>query len=373
MAKQLSSKIDPLRVQKFVEKMCPVIEVPGVSEDYKHYARKLPEWLAKTKAPQTETNYYLSFQRFATFCEENGRQPLPSAVADILVYFMKVGEESESSATVLQARSAIRHYNVIHDASTPPPTDDPLVGLVVEAITRQYVKPVTKKLPTSVELVKRIVHLLVNKDVYRSRGDFRESITDWRLAVQTLFKFVCFARFEETVELRKNNFKLLPSGDLEVTFFKGKNYNSFHPRSCVIAKLGGPFCPVRLISKYWERLNYPAGVNGVFLPAVQSKFARGQSGRVRLQVPQHDRAISYDACRKQFKEVLERLGEDSRLYGLHSNRLGGLTKAANAGLPWPVVGAHGRWHPGSKVPQTYHRQSLQLRKQVTQSLGLGSR
>ena len=331
-------------------------------------------WLSQSKANQTEQNYFLSFQRFKVFCEQKGRSPLPSNVADILVYMMKIGEESESAAPVLQVRSALRHYNVLHDSSSAPPTDDPLVGLVVEAITRQYVKPVTKKLPVSVELVKRIIQLLVNKDICRSKGLFQESLTNWRLAVQTVFNFVCFARFEEAVELRKDNFRTLPSGDIEVTFFKGKNYNSFHPRSCVIAKLGGPYCPVRLLSKYWERLDYQ-GVNGVFLPTVQSKFVsqKGRSRRVRVQVPQPDRPISYDASRRQFKEVLERLGENSKLYGLHSNRLGGLTKAANAGLPWPFVGAHGRWNPGSKVPQTYHRQSLKLRKTVTQNLGLGSR
>ena len=38
---------------------------------------------------------------------------------------------------------------------------------------------------------------------------------DWRIAIKTIFKFVAMARFEKTVELKKSNFKLLPSGDLE--------------------------------------------------------------------------------------------------------------------------------------------------------------
>ena len=110
----------------------------------------------------------------------------------------------------------------------------------------------------------------------------------------------------------------------------------------------------------------------MFLPAVRSKFLgrKGHPGRVRVQVPEADRAITYNTCSQQFKTVLERLGLDSRLYGEHSDRIGGLTKAANAGIPWPVAGAHGRWSPGSRVPLSYHKQSLKIRKRVTQSLGL---
>ena len=68
--------------------------------------------------------------------------------------------------------------------------------------------------------------------------------------------------------------------------------------------------------------------------------------------------------------LLELMGEDSHLYGKHSDGLGGFLEAANAGLPWDLTSGHGRWKIGSKVPKMYHSQSLKYRKTVTQNLGL---
>ena len=101
---------DPLRVQKLVKSLNVVTPKESASSDYKKLAEKIPLYLSKSLAQETENNYFLAFQRFQKFCDENEVPSLPANPEDILVYFVKLSEESESAAGVLQARSAIRHY-----------------------------------------------------------------------------------------------------------------------------------------------------------------------------------------------------------------------------------------------------------------------
>ena len=157
MARQLRQKVDPLRVSKLVAQVCVIPNKPEASEKYNAVAKKLPEFLSSAKAPKTEQNYFLAWKRFEKFCDENNLVALPSQVEDVLVYFMSLAEDATTAAPVLQARSAIRHFNVIKEPSESPVTDNPLIGLVVESIERKFAHPVNKKKPTSVELVKKIV------------------------------------------------------------------------------------------------------------------------------------------------------------------------------------------------------------------------
>ena len=52
------------------------------------------------------------------------------------------------------------------------------------------------------------------------------------------------------------------------------------------------------------------------------------------------KAISYDTCWKDFKQALVAVGENAKLYGEHSDRIGGLSAAANADVPWEDTTAH---------------------------------
>ena len=61
----------------------------------------------------------------------------------------------------------------------------------------------TKKLPTTVDIVKKIIKKQLGLDYLNTKGNFKRSITDWRVVIKTIFKFVTFAHFEEAVELKK--------------------------------------------------------------------------------------------------------------------------------------------------------------------------
>jgi len=54
-------------------------------------------------------------------------------------------------------------------------------------------------------------------------------------------------------------------------------------------------------------------------------------------------SISYLCFRDLFKRKLVQLGYEPATFGLHSLRVGGATKAANAGVPDRLFKMHGHW------------------------------
>ena len=229
----------------------------------------------------------------------------------------------------------------------------------------------TKKLPTTIFIIRKLIHRFLGQDFYSNSGKFKASITNWRVVIKTVLKFCAMARFEEAIELKRSNFNFLQSGDLEITFLKGKNYNSHDAKKTVLAKLDSEYCPVRLIRRYFRRLNYPKEVDGFFLPAVKSttRTVPGSLRKIRDQVAEPFHPISYSTCRNDFKMALREIGLNDTLYGEHSDRIGGLSAAANAGVSWTEAAAHGRWKPGSSVPKSYVKRNFKNRKAVSQKMG----
>jgi hypothetical protein len=103
---------------------------------------KIPTYLSDTIANSTADQYFLAFQRYSKFCVENGIPALPANKEVVLAYFVYLAEEKSSLSAVYTARSAIRHYALIHRPSIPSPTDFEDVALVVRSIRRNLAKPV---------------------------------------------------------------------------------------------------------------------------------------------------------------------------------------------------------------------------------------
>ena len=244
--------------------------------------------------------------------------------------------------------------------------------LGLKSIRRKSSKLVVKRTPTSVNIVKKLVDKLLRGDHFKN-SNVTVKIIVWRTVIKTIFKFTTVARFEEVVELRVlSSFELIDSGDLEVILLKGKNKQYFVPRKVIISKLQSDYDPVNLILKYFKVLKYPLSVNGVFLPVVVSKKVTNKFSLFSstVWVPDPERSISYNTCRSNFKAALIEIGEDPKNFGEHSDKIGGCTAAANSEAVGPEdLRQHGRWK-SDQIHNIYHKKSLQLRKKVTQNLGL---
>ena len=345
----------PGRVQELVGAVRQAVNLPGTTEEFENYNKKLSHYLASGLAESTAESYFNSFTRFSKFCVQNNVPVLPTSTEVFMTFLVKIVEESGSIAAAKSMRSAIRHYNILHRPDLPSPTDREDVSLLIKSFERKYGGPVQKKDPTTPDILKKLIDIVLAGDQCKFYG-FSKPLEDWQMVVKTVLKFHTFARFEEVVELRVSNFDFLPSGDIEVTFLKSKN-NQFHDarKSTISALSGSNYCPVNIVKKYISVMKFPQFSDSYFLP----KFEKGK--------PQFGRKTSYLYCVSRFKAGLAKIGVDPRNFGEHSDRIGGLSAAANAGCSLTDLQTHGRWKSAS-TPQLYHKKSLVLKKKVSSTL-----
>lgn len=340
------------RVQ-LVKAVIPV-QIQTASQELQELQSKIPSYLAGSVAGPTAGNYHSTFLRFQDFCIANRVVCLPSDPKIIMAYLIKVSENTKSASPALSARSAIRHFNLLHKPDLPSPTDAADVAMLVKSIERKFSAPVKKREGTSPQIVRKFIDLLLLDQLKICA--FKQPMEDWFLVAKTIVKFHCFARFEEVIELKWDNLTILPSGDLEITFLKAKN-NQFHDaKKSVIAKNKDEiqYCPVNIIYKYFNVLGRPA-LTAFFLPKIEKKTAI------------FDKHASYYFCSKQFKQGLSRIGVDPTGYGEHSDRSGGLSAAASVGCTPSDLQTQGRWK-SDYAPKLYLKKSKEKRSQVSKVL-----
>jgi hypothetical protein len=134
---------------------------------------------------------------------------------------MYLAEEKSTLSAVYTARSAIRHYSLIHRTSIPSPTDSEDVALVVRSIRRNLAKPVKKRKPTSKPILIKLIYNLLQGDQVKD-SDFIINIDIWQVVTKTVFKFHTFARFEKILDLKKSDFDFFENGDVEIVIPKEK-------------------------------------------------------------------------------------------------------------------------------------------------------
>jgi hypothetical protein len=79
-------------------------------------------------------------------------------------------------------------------------------------------------------------------------------------------------------------------------------------------------------------------------------------------------STSYDRLRQRMRDMCAAAGVTKHIT-LHSMRIGGITAAAEKGVPDRLLMKHGRW-VSEYVKNHYIRESLQNMLLVSQSLGL---
>ena len=310
---------------------------------------KIPEYLADNIAKSTADQYYLSFMRYSKFCTSNGFAALPIDKEVVLAYFIFLAEEKSSLASVLTSRSAIRHYGIINQPHLPCPTDSLDISLVVRSIQRKLGKPVKKANPTTKPIIVKLIDTLEGDQLLTS--DFKKNIDIWQVVTKTVFKFYSFARFEEILILRKSDFLFFDNGDVEVTISKAKN-NQFHEaRTSYICKSDDKYCPVNLFKKYFLRID--SDLDHLFVP------------RISYDLVYLNEQTNYAYCLSKFRKALFNIGiQDFMDYGEHSDKGGGISSAANAGVDTYALQVHGRLKSDC-IPKLYHKKSISFKQRVS--------
>ena len=329
---------------------------------YDPYREKIQEYFEKAKAPGTVKVYMAAFKRCEDWAEELGIEVLPMDVDDLMSYLVYLSENIESYAATKIARYSISYVHIM--AGLPDPTKDPAINLIMEASKRMWAKPVKKAKAMTTEIIKLLVDEILGQDVYRSWGNFRVSMKEWRTVVSIIIKFCFIARNSDVLELRKSNFVFVKDL-LHIYFPKAKNDQYHEGSTTTFERQQSKYCPVFLAAKYFERLGYGQHSNGFFLPKIEIKKlgrVKGQTIYTQKAVP--DKHISYKTCLIDRRQVLEKVGLPSKDFTEHSDRIGGVSLLLNNGATIAEAQAHGRWR-SEKTPLTYAQRSEKKKRDLS--------
>ena len=329
------------------------VNLSGVSDDFLKYFQMSDEVIASGLANSTSNQYYLAFNRFADFCTKNNLPSLPSDPTVIITYFTKLSEEGKNVAPVLMARSAIRHYNLLHRPDIMSPTDRWDVKKCVDGVQKKFSRPVKKREPMTLEIFKKLVDHVLKQDHLKD-CNFEVSVSEWQIVAKTTLKLFTFARYEEAIALVKSQFTFTIEGDCIIDFRKGKTNQLQHANETLIAAGNDVYCPVLILKKYFQRIN--SDYDHYFLPKIVKDI-------VYLNEP-----APYRYSLNSLKQVLQVLGlEKWKDFGEHSDRSGGLSAAANAGVDLFSLQCQARM-ASDKTPKMYIKRSLRLRRKVSNVL-----
>jgi hypothetical protein len=128
----------------------------------------------------------------------------------------------------------------------------------------------------------------------------------------------------------------------------------------VIAKLGGPYCPVDLFLRY---LN----ISGTVLGEDRYVFRRLCLYKEGFQLSRQDKPLAYNLIRESVKAKAAQICLDSTKYSTHSMHSGGATAAANFNVNERMFQSHRRWAT-SQSRDRYVKDSLTSRLSVSRAL-----
>lgn len=274
---------------------------------YVPYKEKVFYYFLKAKAPKTVDQYIGAFERAKKWAAGMNVSVLPMDVDDLIIYLIHVSENLESFAAVKMAKYGIAYVHQM--AGHPDPTKDPAVSLVIEAAKRMWAHPVRKAKPMTLFIIKMLVDQVLGNDVYRSKGNFKVLIIDWRTVVNIVIKFCFIARNADILELTRQHFKFIKDL-LFIHFPKAKNDQYFEGSTTLFeGQKGKIYCPIFLASKYFERLGYEQTLVGYFLAKVINQKLGSVNGKIiSVQVANPKEHISYNTCLLDRRKLLQRMG-----------------------------------------------------------------
>lgn len=281
--------------------------------------------LQHSVADSTAKNYEYWWERFTTFCWQNGLEEMPFGSETAALFLWHLAEQSPGVGGVTNARAALIFYFKLKFPDVRCPADGAEVKSVVRGVRRRFEKPTVKKAPLAPDDFYKILASATQN------GNFQEvKLCQFRLAAQVALMYTTFSRYEESAVLRCSQVSK-NKDDLVISFLKGKTYQHGEARCAVIASQPGILNPVTVILKYMDRLQtVHKAADGLLFPALTFS-AKGDGV---LQKP-----ASYRAVLKLFKAAVVESGvaADSSSYGLHSMRRGAATTAANNGASVHVI------------------------------------
>lgn len=285
--------------------------------------------MKNAKSKNTVKQYEACFKRFQQWCLAKEVVCFPAKPSVVAIFLSDLIQQGVSEAVLRSSFYSIKWYHDLHCARSNP-CDDRVIHTLLEGGKRILAKPVKKKEPISSEMLESIVDTL---GVRENNSDLRSV----RTVALLLLSFAGFLRFSELSNIKVKNIKF---NNLSMNIYIESSKTDVYRRGneVTIAETGGKLCPVSWMKHYLKLAGIQSKSEDYVFRSIRFYKSVGKYLLCSINKP-----ISYTRARELLLEVLEKVGLNSRDFGLHSLRSGGATAAAEKNVSERLIKIHGRW------------------------------
>ena len=316
--------------------------------ELRRLAKAVPDAVLGSKANSTTAKYLGAFKHWKAWAKDHKLQVFPVKPAHLVVYLQHVSEAARSKAALDVVFNSMAWAHGIGGKRSP--TKEPWVSAALHGLQRKHAKPVNKKKPFTIGMLRAIV-----EEARRTN-----SLSDLRLATACLLAYSAFLRFDELSRIRPADISFFEAW-ISIKINKSKTDQLRRGDQVVVARTNSSLCPVAMLESYMSQAGMQRAEKGFLF----RRITKSRNGE-RLRAGD---ALSYTRLRECLKEKLLQLGYQAPQFGLHSLRAGGATAAANAHVPDRLFRRHGRWKT-EVAKDGYVEDSLEDMLSVSNSLGL---
>jgi hypothetical protein len=269
---------------------------------------------------------------FLQFQSERGLMcTFPASIVHVSVYFsFLLGKQKVTAARASMAYAALIKW--VHGLLPLQlnPLDSSICQNLIEAEKRQRKRPIMKKEPASIELIKFIA---------ARYGYENATLKDLRLAALCVLSFAGLFRSKELLNIRVRDIKRFDD-HFVVSVPESKTDIYRQGQDVFIARTNEESCPGALLDRYIRSANII--VNDSDVDLFRNVIYLKSTNSYTLG----NKPVSYTRFGELFKDCLKELGYDEKLYGPHNFRSGGATTIARnlqASNKERLLKLHGRW------------------------------
>lgn len=309
-----------------------------------------------SKAANTFATYNSSWKKFEAFCArfDPPRSPLPTDDLTFALFLADVQATANTMAPVDQAKCAVAAAHEFAGLERCP-TSSALVAATLAGCKRRLGTAKTnQKSPFPADLVQRFAE----KHAFDGAPQLELMMATW-----VSLSFAGFLRYADAAVILCSDVRF--HADHMEVFIDSRKNDQFRAGSVVLVARGsGRACPVALTA----RLIAAGDLLGKDVP-----LFRAFDGRKR-PVLLGTKPLEYARLRYKLLPMLAdllglSLTETTRIFGMHSARIGGATQAAALDVPERVWKQHGGWR-SEKAKDMYVKDTRENRLKVSRANGL---
>lgn len=324
----------------------------------------------KALAANSANNYAGPWRKFLGWWRARGLPgtvyDIPPALVGLYLYSLYVAarQDGVGEGRVRQASGAIHHHFTA--AGLESPTNHPSCSIVRQLAAKGLAPRHFHRDALQLEDLRAFIS---------KHGGPGARLLPLMMCAAVSLMFFGFLRFDDMAEVCvHSDLLIIAESHMEVFLPRSKADQVWKGAWVVVGRIGGPVCPVGLVSRLLAEGGYrrsPRTDNedvGPLLRAVQHNKA---GGRLRRLVGTTDKPVwsmPYNTFRERLAEMCGEAGIPGRITP-HSMRIGGNSEAADRGVPEEVRRTHGRWL-SARMVDLYTRRTVDGAIGLTQRLGL---